>query len=473
MNPASRDFLLAFDCGSTNFKAAIFDAGGRRLADHTEAVRYSLNDGVRVELDPEETWETALRTLRGVSRAAGLAPEALGTLTFASQAQTFTICDDAGRAFMPLLSWLDQRASAEAEELGRRLARDFHRHCSLGSAVSQLQLAKMLWAKRCWPAAFADGRRMASLPGFLALRLAGLNAMDPNLAAMSGLYSLQTGGWWSEALAAIGLEAVSMPDLAAAGAGVPLRCTHPDFPLPAEARVVFAGNDQTCGAMGNDCVAGEWLATLGTALVVYRCAGENPGPYHPFTLWGPWPHGGFYELATHDKGCAALDWARERLMPGATPDDFAREAAYADPSTSPLFFPSAIRGPNAWSAEAGLSEMARAVYEGILFALRDLIFDDMDAGARLDRVCAIGGGSQPDFRLQLMADILERPVRRGTGDALDGAARLARGRLIPRSESEGRQWIPSPTGVHLSAERHARWKAMNRARFSLRSEGKA
>jgi xylulokinase len=459
MEPRSLPLLLAFDCGSTNFKAALFDAAGRRLADHEEPVRYSANDGARVELDPEEAWDAALRALRGACRSAGTAPAAVGTLAFSSQAQTFTVCDEGGRAFMPLLSWLDKRAAAESAELGKRLARGFHDHCTIPSPSPQLQLTKALWARRNLPTAFGNGRRLASLPGFLALRLAGVNATDPNLAAMGGLFSLKGGGWWKEALAAAGLEPSAMPELVGAGEAVPIRRKHPDFPLPSSARVVFAGNDQTCGAMGNDCAPGEWLVTLGTALVVYRRAGEAPGPYRPSALWGPWPRGGFYELATRDEGCAAIDWARQRLMPGAEPDDFAREAARADPAAAPFFFPPAVRSPNAWSAKAGLPEMARSVYEGVLFTLRDLVFGDMGASSDLERVCAIGGGSRPDFRLQLMADVLDRPVRRGSGDALDGAARLALGRLAPRETGEDRRWSPARAGVRLCAERHGRWRA--------------
>lgn len=458
METPKPSLLLAFDCGSTNFKAALYDAQGHRLAEHAEPVRYTAKDGTRVEMDPEEAWTTALRTLRGACRAAGVATVRVDGIAFSSQAQTFTLCDDAGQAFMPLVSWLDKRAADESAELSRRLGKNFHKHCTIPSPVPQLQLAKLLWARRHLPAAFGTARRVASLPGFLALRLAGINAMDRNLAAMGGLYSLQTGGWWNEALEAAGMDLSLMPELVETGQPFPACRVHDGFPLAPGTPVVFAGNDQTCGAMGNDCEPGEWLVTLGTALVVYRRAGEAPGPYHPFGLWGPWPRGGYYELATRNEGCVAIDWAREHLMPGAQPDDFAAKAACANPADAPFFFPDAIHGPKAWSAQADLPAMARSVYEGVLFSLRDLVFTHMEAAENLHRLCAIGGGSRPDFRLQLMADALERPVRRGSGDALDGAARLVLGHLAARATEDPRRWVPSTEGVRLCAERYARWR---------------
>jgi xylulokinase len=461
METSKPSFLIAFDCGSTNFKAALFDSEGLRLAEHAEPVRYTVKDGTRFEMDPEEIWGTALRTLHGACRAAGLSPEKIGGVSFSSQAQTFTLCDDDGRTFMPLLSWLDKRAMDESADLSQQLGKGFHKHCTIPSPVPQLQLAKVLWARRHLPEAFAPGRHVTSLPGFLALRLAGINAMDRNLAALGGLYSLQNGGWWGEALKAAGVDPSFMPKLVETGQPLPARCIHPGFPLTPGTPFVFAGNDQTCGAMGNECEPGEWLVTLGTALVVYRRTGETPGPYHPSSLWGPWPRGGFYELATRDEGCAAIDWAREHLMPGAQPDDFAAKAARGDATSAPFFFPSAIHGRKAWSDRAALPEMARSVYEGVIFSLRELVFANMEAGKNLERLCAIGGGSRPDFRLQIMADALDRPVRRGSGDALDGAARLILERLAPQDAVEDRRWTPTPDGVRLCTERFARWRDFN------------
>ncbi|MFZ4694836.1 MAG: xylulokinase [Verrucomicrobiia bacterium] len=462
METSKPSFLLAFDCGSTNFKAALYAPDGRRLGEYAEPVCYTLKDGTRFEMDPEETWDTALRTLQGVCRATKISPAKISGISFSSQAQTFTLCDDAGRAFMPLLSWLDKRAVDESAELSQQLGKGFHRHCTIPSPVPQIQLAKVLWARRHLPEAFAPGRHVTSLPGFLALRLAGINAMDRNLAALSGLSSLKTGGWWAEALDAAGVDVSLMPELVETGQPLPARRIHPGFPLAPGTPLVFAGNDQTCGAMGNDCEPGEWLVTLGTALVVYRRTGETPGPYHPSSLWGPWPRGGFYELATRDEGCAAIDWARGQLMPGAQPDDFAAQASRGDAASAPFFFPSAIHGPKAWSDRAALPEMARSVYEGVIFSLRDLVFANMEAAENLERLCAIGGGSRPDFRLQIMADALDRPVRRGSGDALDGAARLVLGRLAPQDAAEDRRWTPTPDGVRLCRERHAHWRELSR-----------
>ena len=99
------------------------------------------------------------------------------------------------------------------------------------------------------------------------------------------------------------------------------------------------------------------------------------------------------------------------------------------------------------------------LFRSVIFSLRELVFANMEAAENLERLCAIGGGSRPDFRLQIMADALDRPVRRGSGDALDGAARLVLGRLTPQDAGEDRRWTPSPNGIRLCAERYARWRA--------------
>ena len=56
----NREYILALDCGSTNFKTALFDGQLRRTAEHAAPVVYSLWDAPRSEFDPERIWQTTV-----------------------------------------------------------------------------------------------------------------------------------------------------------------------------------------------------------------------------------------------------------------------------------------------------------------------------------------------------------------------------------------------------------------------------
>ena len=75
----------------------------------------------------------------------------------------------------------------------------------------------------------------------------------------------------------------------------------------------------------------------------------------------------------------------------------------------------------------GPMEMARAVMEGVVFALKDCLSIVADLGVPLEKIVAAGGGARSDIWLQMQADIFGRTVYRSasTEQACLGAALTA------------------------------------------------
>ena len=245
-----------------------------------------------------------------------------------------------------------------------------------------------------------------------------------------------------------------MPKVVPVGTAVAAAPCCPDLELGAELRLVSAGNDQTAGAYGNGCREGDVVATLGTALVGYRFAGSEPGPYGADGCWGPYPGGGYYELAVADKGCLALDWASEQLMPGSSIAAFDVAVAEAVPGITERtgsFDPARMRTASAWQGEfRNVSEKAYAVLEGIAFELHRLVYDVLGCGGNTT-LRAIGGGSHSDVWLQIIADVMGCSVTVGTGDSLLGAAAMAAGHRPEFAAS--RRFEPDPIRCQLMRQR--------------------
>lgn len=283
------------------------------------------------------------------------------------------------------------------------------------------------------------------LPTFLAWRLAGLYCTDANLAAMSGMYSLAEKGWWKESLSACSLTAENCGEVVAPGSAVVAerRCSELDF--PSDLKIVFAGNDQTAGALANNVCDGGLVLTLGTALVAYRFAGTQVGPFGTAGWWGQFPGGGFYELMARDEGCNALDWAVERIMPGMEAEFF--RLAMTASCGSGIFFPQLMHWPGAWVGSNDLAARARSVLEGISFSLREMV-EAMTGNYDAKKVInIIGGGSANAFWLSMVANVLNRPVRRGDGDNLLGAAMMACPDVLPPKASNSAVFSPEPAQV--------------------------
>jgi xylulokinase len=359
---------------------------------------------------------------------------------------------------MPFISWMDRRATNESAEIQEKLGAEFHRHCSFAPPVPELFSCKLLWVRRNLPGVLTPDARVVSLPEFAALRLAGVRAVDCNLAAMSGLYSLARGDWWDEALEMCGVKRSQLGELVDVGGVVAGRCAHRELPLATDLKVGYAGNDQTSGAYGVLGRSDGLVLTLGTALVVYRYAGTKPGPFSSGGCWGPYPGGGYYELATRNEGCGALDWAAGELVPGGDVRAFMELAESGPPGTA-LFFPHRIRTDKAWTGDPSPAARARAVVEGISFSALRLIVEDLRVELREKFVLVIGGGSKSDFWLQMLADVLNCPLRRGAGDNLLGSTlMLEAADSVRRDVGRGSTFHPDPQRAAQCAALFERWK---------------
>ncbi len=444
--------ILALDCGSTNLKAGLFDSRLGRLAESAVPVSYAHHGPERYEFGADLFWQNTVDAIRSVCLAARVNPKDVTDIALGSQAQSFLFADPQGCPLTPVVSWLDRTASGAAAEAAGLLGSSFHRHCSCCPApIAQLQLCKVRqWVRRHPALAKA---RLFTLPGWLGYRLGGGNMTDDNLAAMGGLYSLAQGDWWSAGLAFAGLGRSSLPGLVRLGEGVTVTNPCPELGFGPDLRIVYAGNDQTAGAYGNGIDEDTTLATLGTALVAYRCVGSTPGPYHEDSFWGPYPGGRYYELATRDEGCLALDEVRGQRFVA----EFDRLAASYRPqltADSAFFWPARLRDfPKTDRAD----ETAYATLEGITFALRGLLEDSLGLRRGEGTVKLAGGGGKSAVWRQIIADVLDCATVQAHGDSLLGAAAMAAGVTVP-SEPPGEACDPDPTYVALLDERYRRWR---------------
>ncbi len=133
--------ILAVDCGSTSFKAAVVDRRLNVLGAGSVHLDYHYAGGGKVELDVDGVAVAFRKTVAAALRAAGVNATVLQTVAITSQAQTFTVLDKRGRAKMRFISWQDQRAGAALQK-PESLA-DFGIHSSFGAPLAALQVSQI------------------------------------------------------------------------------------------------------------------------------------------------------------------------------------------------------------------------------------------------------------------------------------------------------------------------------------------
>lgn len=418
--------IVSLDLGSTSFKARVYDRELRPLGQAGVQIAYRHGDRGRVEIPSEEVDRAVSLVL--ADALSGSSGRDLEAISIASQAQTFTILDASDRPVAPFVSWMDSRSRLTAEELGADPAfADFAAHASFGAPIAGLAFCILAHLAREGGAP-ARGDRVAFLPSYVAEKLTGHRALDDNLAAMTGLYSMALGDWWPAALARCGLAPSQLPALCRVGSVVGTTTRQAaDWGLPAGLAVLLAGNDQTAGAYGCGIHRdGSLLVTLGTAQVAYRVSPVVPAS-GPALFRGPYPGGLWYQAAVDEGGGSLVGWACSVLAGCQEPQRF-----FALASQAPAGARGVVYAPSRWegiTTAHGPADLARSVLE-YLVAQVAMVVRRVEPDPAGRRILLAGGGSRQPLWLTLLSEALDARLSATDADPLLGAAHLGREALL-------------------------------------------
>lgn len=278
---------------------------------------------------------------------------------------------------------------------------------------------------------------------YLRLRMTGELASDMSDAAGTMWLDVARRDWSDEMLAACDLSRDAMPALFEGSdvAGQLRPEVAQAWNMP-PALVVGGGGDNAAGAVGVGMAdAGQAMLSLGTSGVYFAVSegflSKPESAVHSFchALPGRW-----HLMSVMLSAASCLDWAAKLTGLASVPALIAA-AQTADESAGPVWFLPYLSGertphnnPQAKGVFFGLThqhgpaELARAVLEGVGYALADGMDVVHACGIKPQSITLIGGGARSAYWRQMLADIsgLQLDYRTGgdVGPAL-GAARLA------------------------------------------------
>ena len=407
--------ILAFDLGSTNLKAALFDEKLQRISEYSVPAPYSVRERGRVEFSPT-TFHSAFQKLSNKVQDQCNGPQSKpDVISITSQAQTFILVDKEINPVTPFISWMDTRAKLQSDRFAQFLGDDFHLHCTFPEPIPELALCKLAWLHENYPEIVQKTRYYVPLPSWIAYQFGASINTDSNLAGMSGCFDLQTNTWWESALEFTGMKLDQMPSLVLPGCRLP---------TDSKLEIVLAGNDQTCNAYAANLQPGEILVSLGTAIVVYHLPvtkadlssdsilGHWPStnrPWYPKPSWGPFPGGKLYELA---------------VLP---------------------------------TEKFNLHSKSDAVLEKLSFLVKQTMFSSLKIDGLPIRLKLTGGGSQNDQLLQILANVLACEVVKINSDALQGAALLTNQFQPEYSPQKIKNFLPNPELAYHYQLKYSQW----------------
>lgn len=430
---------LGLDLGTSGVRALLMDEGQRIIGSGSADLAVARPHPGWSE-QPAGDWIAAASAAVAALRAAHPTEfAAIRGIGLSGQMHGATLYDNADQPLRPSILWNDTRAAAEAAKLDA--IPDF-RALTGNIVFPGFTAPKLLWVARNEPEIFRQTDCVLLPKDALRLWLTGERVSEMSDASGTSWLDVGARDWSDTLLAATGLTRDHMPRLVEGSdpSGQLRAGLMAEWGLSGTVIVAGGAGDNAASAIGMGMVReGQAFVSLGTSGVLFTANDAFcPRPesaVHAFCHAIParWHQMGVILSATD-----ALNWhAKICGMDAAALD---REVGDTlQPPGGVTFLPylsgertphnnAQIRGVFAGLAhEVDRPALTRAVMEGVTFALADNLSALRQAGATIDRVTAVGGGSHSAYWLKAIATALDLPVdlpARGDFGAAFGAARL-------------------------------------------------
>lgn len=433
------EVILGVDIGTSSSKGVVVDLVGNVLRSHSAEHSVQRPHPGWVEMDARVWWEEFVSLARDL-----LTPEdTVVGVGVSGMGPCVLLTDDAGTPLRPaILYGVDTRATKQIEELTARLGGSGAILDRCGSALSTQAVGpKITWIAEHEPDVAAKARRLFMPASWLAYQLTGNYALDHHSASQcTPMYDAEALQWyqpWVEEVAP-GME---LPQLrwpseiiggvtseAAALTGLPQGTPVITGTIDAWTEAVSVGAQNP----------GDLMLMYGTTMFLVHTTSKRIAVPE---LWGT---AGAYEGTRSLAGGMATSgaitgWLKE-LFGSADYPRLLAEAEESGPGAQGLLMlpyfageRTPIADPDARGVIAGLTlshgrgDLYRAALEATALGVRHNIDRMEEAGAGVERVIAVGGGTQGGLWTQIVSDVTgrEQVIPAKTIGASYGAAFLA------------------------------------------------
>lgn len=470
---------IGIDLGTSGVKAVLLNDQQQILATVQQPLSISRPQPLWSEQQPEDWWKATDQAMQLLAAQQDLS--AVKAIGLTGQMHGATLLDKADKVISPAILWNDGRSHLECAELEQIVPTS--REITGNIMMPGFTAPKLKWVEKHQPEIFSQVAKVLLPKDYLRLKMTGEYASDMSDASGTMWLDVAKRDWNTDLLQACGLDRSHMPNLfegcQVAGylrAGIASQWKMNSVP------VVAGGGDNAAGAIGIGLhKAGQAMLSLGTSGVYFVVTDKftaNPQKaVHSFCHALPerW-----HLMSVILSAASAVDWVKNATGTADVAELF-RQVEKSAVNSEAVFLPylSGERTPHndayAKGVFWGLSHndnpatLAKAVVEGVSFALAEGIDVLHETGVTADNIALIGGGAKSAYWRQLLADISGRTFEYRTGGDVGpalGAAKLAQIALSPNSSIE--QFCqPLPLeAVYQPRENQTALYAEKRAKFA-------
>lgn len=432
-------WILALDIGTSAVKASLVSSELKIIAEAAQSYATSFPGHHCVEQNAGDWWVAAVGAAHKLFEAYPEGADKVAAIGVSGHMLGLMPVDSEGNAIAPSMIHADMRAIAESDEIAAAVGRE-HIYYRTGNVLNaSAPLCKALWLKKHRPEIYNKTARFLQAKDYLNFRLTGnMDTTDLSDSSHGMLIDIRSHRYLTEEFRELGLDESKFPQLHIS-TDIIGRLTDEaaaQIGLPAGIPVCAGGGDGACANVGAGIGrTGDVYCSLGTTGWI-ACNMDEPYLDEQIRVFNILSLDGKRSgvFGTVESVGRSIDWAQKIYAPEGILE-MNRLAAEIKPGSeglvflpyltgerSPIFDPMARGVFFGICADHDRRHFARAVFEGVSYALADIV-DILREKMPIEEMRIIGGGAKSALWRQILADA-GRVTIRGVDASADAATSL-------------------------------------------------
>jgi len=420
--------LLGLDVGTSGVKAGVFDLEGRLRGLGRSSHENDTPQPGWVQCDPETWWAGCLDALGQACAEAGAATADISAVGVSTQFPVLVAMDEAGRAVHPAILYCDRRSIRQMEAIDRAVPRDeFERFYGNVLTPGTCAVTSLVWLRDEEPKAYGKAHCFGFANTFVTRRLTGRFAADPSMASLSGMVEVNDPWQWAgEFCDRLGVDASRLPAIVGADriVGGVSEAAAAQTGLAAGTPVVCGCGDVVASAVGVGAVDASTLVCVAGSTDCFAMPMSAPTEDRRWLNTAYVPRGAWIAIGTMTSTGVSVEWFTRELLAGGGAERMTELAADSAPGAGGVIYLPYLQGERSpiWDAsargmffglstETALGDLARSVFEGTAFGLRQVLesLEEM-IGRQVGEIRLVGGATRNAFWNQVKSDVLQKPL---------------------------------------------------------------
>lgn len=444
-----KDLILTCDAGTTGCKCTIFDENGQALSSVRRSYSTNYPQPNWAEQNPDRILASVYDGIRELLQQVN--PRRIACVGLSGTMNGCIPVDENGTALHPNIIHSDSRTEAQVEEICNVISPEAFYRLTGNRPDPHYTLPKILWFKEKMPEIYARARWFLNIKDYIYGHMTGrFGYTDYSDASLTIALDINNRCWAKEMLTDLNLDTERMPRLLVGHdiRGKISRSTHQQTGLMPGTPVAIGGGDGACTARGAGVFEpGSAYCYIGSSAWVSQIL-EKPVLDPQMRIFNYLDLDGksYHVCGTVQCGAAAFDWTLKNFFAteGQSADisNIENMARLIEPGAEGVMFLPTLMGARTpyWDANTrgclmGFTlyhdrrHIARAVYEGIAFALNSCAEVMEQCGAPMHSMMLTGGGARSGLWPDMLASIfnLTTSVHQSPGETTSLGAAIAAG----------------------------------------------